>query len=107
MFEAIGVGDDKATAYGATLTWLIKGHPNSFFIKQKNLISNYFLTDGTGMAGKIVFAWYQGSWLDSNSKMWRYDLALLFIILIGINFMINLIDYTLIFSMIFRFLSTC
>ena len=25
MFEAIGVGDDKATAYGATLTWLIKG----------------------------------------------------------------------------------
>ena len=25
MFESIGVGDEKATAYGATLTWLIKG----------------------------------------------------------------------------------
>jgi hypothetical protein len=24
MFESIGVGDDKATAYGATLTWLVK-----------------------------------------------------------------------------------
>jgi len=25
MFESMGVGDEKATAYGATLTWLIKG----------------------------------------------------------------------------------
>jgi len=25
MFESIGVGDENATAYGATLTWLIKG----------------------------------------------------------------------------------
>ena len=23
------------------------------------------------MVGRIVFAWYQGSMLDSNSKMWR------------------------------------
>ena len=51
MFETIGVGDDQATVYGATLTWLIK--------------------DGTGMIGRIVFAWSQGSSLDSNSKMWR------------------------------------
>jgi hypothetical protein len=51
MFESIGVGDESATAYGATLTWLIK--------------------DGTGMTGRILFAWYQGSSLDSNSKMWR------------------------------------
>jgi hypothetical protein len=27
IFESIGVGDDQATAYGATLTWLIKGIP--------------------------------------------------------------------------------
>jgi hypothetical protein len=25
IFESVGVGDEKATAYGATLTWLIKG----------------------------------------------------------------------------------
>jgi hypothetical protein len=49
--ESIGVGNDKATIYGATLTWLIK--------------------DGTGMIGRILFAWFQGSSLDSNSKMWR------------------------------------
>lgn len=23
------------------------------------------------MTGRILFAWYQGSFLDSNSKMWR------------------------------------
>ncbi|CAF0769041.1 unnamed protein product [Brachionus calyciflorus] len=51
IFESIGVGDQNATAYGATITWLIK--------------------DGTGMFGRILFAWYQGSSLDSNSKMWR------------------------------------
>jgi hypothetical protein len=27
--------------------------------------------DGTGMMGRILFAWYQGSSLDSNCKMWR------------------------------------
>ncbi len=51
IFESIGVGDESATVYGATFTWLIK--------------------DGTGMTGRILFAWYQGSFLDSNSKMWR------------------------------------
>ncbi len=51
VFESIGVGDEHATIYGATATWLIK--------------------DGTGMIGKILFVWYQGSFLDSNSKMWR------------------------------------
>jgi hypothetical protein len=51
ILESIGVGNDKATAYGATLTWLIK--------------------DGTGMIGRILFAWQKGPYLDSNSKMWR------------------------------------
>jgi hypothetical protein len=51
MFESIGVGDEASTVYGATLTWLIR--------------------DGTGMLGRILFAYYQGSALDSNSKMWR------------------------------------
>jgi hypothetical protein len=51
MFETMGVGDENSTVYGATLTWLIK--------------------DGTGMTGRILFAYYQGTSLDSNSKMWR------------------------------------
>ena len=25
VFESMGVGDDQATVYGATFTWLIKG----------------------------------------------------------------------------------
>jgi hypothetical protein len=52
VLESIGVGDQNATVYGATLTWIIK--------------------DGTGMIGRIVFAWHQGTLLDSNSKMWRF-----------------------------------
>ena len=53
MFESMGVGDNTATAYSATMTWIIK--------------------DGTGMIGRILFAWYQGTLLDSNSKMWRLN----------------------------------
>ena len=34
------------------------------------IISVYF-ADGTGMTGRILFAYYQGTSLDSNSKMWR------------------------------------
>jgi hypothetical protein len=51
VLQSIGVGNEKATAYGATLTWLIK--------------------DGTGMIGRILFAWQKGPYLDSNSKTWR------------------------------------
>ena len=32
---------------------------------------NVIHSDGTGMVGRIAFAWYQGTSLDSNSKMWR------------------------------------
>jgi hypothetical protein len=35
MFESIGVGDENATAYGATLTWIIKG--NQFKIKKTSI----------------------------------------------------------------------
>ena len=51
MFESLGVGDETASAYGATLTWLMR--------------------DGSGMMGRIGFAWYQGSALDADSKRWR------------------------------------
>jgi len=41
MFETIGVGDQQATVYGATLTWLIKGLKTPLKINQKP-IGNYF-----------------------------------------------------------------
>ncbi|XP_033627879.1 RUS1 family protein C16orf58-like isoform X2 [Asterias rubens] len=51
MLKGVGVGDVTATAAAATITWLLK--------------------DGTGMCGRIVFAWYQGSSLDCDAKRWR------------------------------------
>lgn len=40
VLESIGVGDSTSTSLGATLSWLIK--------------------DGTGMVGRILFAWLKG-----------------------------------------------
>ncbi|XP_022878335.1 protein root UVB sensitive 3-like isoform X2 [Olea europaea var. sylvestris] len=51
LLSAIGVGENSATVIGATFQW--------------------FLRDLTGMLGGILFAFYQGSNLDSNAKMWR------------------------------------
>ncbi|KAM7540012.1 hypothetical protein Aperf_G00000043558 [Anoplocephala perfoliata] len=47
----IGVGDETASILSATLTWLFK--------------------DGAGMVGRIVFAGWQGTSLDSQCKQWR------------------------------------
>lgn len=51
MLKGVGVGDETATAAAATMTWLLK--------------------DGTGMVGRIMFAWYRGTSLDSEAKTWR------------------------------------
>ncbi|CAH1801676.1 unnamed protein product [Owenia fusiformis] len=51
VLEGVGVGDENATALAATLTWLMK--------------------DGTGMVGRILFAWMQGTSLDYDAKRWR------------------------------------
>ncbi|PKA50355.1 glutamate N-acetyltransferase / amino-acid N-acetyltransferase [Apostasia shenzhenica] len=51
LLSAIGVGEKSATVIGATFQW--------------------FLRDFTGMLGGILFTFYQGRNLDSNSKMWR------------------------------------
>lgn len=40
IFKGIGVGDSNATALAATITWIMK--------------------DGTGMIGRIMFAWWKG-----------------------------------------------
>ncbi|XP_034046722.1 RUS1 family protein C16orf58 homolog [Thalassophryne amazonica] len=49
--RGVGVGNQQATVAAATVTWILK--------------------DGTGMLGRILFAWQKGSKLDSEAKKWR------------------------------------
>lgn len=51
VLAGVGVGDQTASVLAATTTWIMK--------------------DGMGMLGRILFAWYQGSHLDYDSKKWR------------------------------------
>uniref|UniRef100_H3DBS7 RUS family member 1 n=1 Tax=Tetraodon nigroviridis TaxID=99883 RepID=H3DBS7_TETNG len=50
--RGVGVGNQQATVAAATTTWLLKA-------------------DGTGMCGRILFAWLKGTKLDSEAKKWR------------------------------------
>ncbi|GFG32142.1 hypothetical protein Cfor_06901 [Coptotermes formosanus] len=49
--RGVGVGDTAATPFAAAVTWILK--------------------DGTGMVGRITFAWIEGTRLDGNCKKWR------------------------------------
>uniref|UniRef100_A0A4W5LL13 RUS family member 1 n=1 Tax=Hucho hucho TaxID=62062 RepID=A0A4W5LL13_9TELE len=49
--RGVGVGNQEATVAAATMTWLLR--------------------DGTGMLGRILFAWLKGNKLDSEAKKWR------------------------------------
>ncbi|XP_041829665.1 RUS1 family protein C16orf58 homolog [Melanotaenia boesemani] len=49
--KGVGVGNQEATVAAATATWLLR--------------------DGTGMLGRILFAWQKGTKLDSEAKKWR------------------------------------
>ncbi|XP_039268273.2 RUS family member 1-like [Styela clava] len=51
VLKGSGVGDETANVASATVTWLLK--------------------DGTGMVGRIAFAYYQGANLDRDAKRWR------------------------------------
>ncbi|XP_043831193.1 RUS family member 1 isoform X1 [Dromiciops gliroides] len=51
VLQGVGVGDAAASVSAATVTWLLK--------------------DGTGMLGRIGFAWLMGSRLDCEAKKWR------------------------------------
>ncbi|XP_062509007.1 RUS family member 1-like isoform X2 [Corticium candelabrum] len=51
VLKGAGVGDGSASVLAATMTWLLR--------------------DGTGMVGRIVFAWLKGSSLDCDAKKWR------------------------------------
>lgn len=49
--KGVGVGNQAATVAAATIIWLLR--------------------DGTGMLGRILFAWMKGTKLDSEAKKWR------------------------------------
>ncbi|EDW11502.1 RUS family member 1 [Drosophila mojavensis] len=51
ILKGIGVGSENVNAYSATVTWILK--------------------EGSGHMGRIIFAWWQGSQLDVDSKKWR------------------------------------
>ncbi|XP_072340183.1 RUS family member 1-like [Scyliorhinus torazame] len=51
ILKGVGVGDTTATVTAASITWILK--------------------DGTGMVGRILFAWSKGSTLDCDAKKWR------------------------------------
>ncbi|XP_062918516.1 RUS1 family protein C16orf58 homolog isoform X1 [Mobula hypostoma] len=51
VLRGVGVGDSSATVAAASLTWMLK--------------------DGTGMIGRILFAWLKGTQLDQDAKQWR------------------------------------
>ncbi|XP_030761927.1 RUS1 family protein C16orf58 homolog isoform X2 [Sitophilus oryzae] len=52
VLKGVGVGDSDANALSATITWILK--------------------EGTGMIGRILFAWWKGSGLDCDCKKWRF-----------------------------------
>ncbi|XP_076387435.1 RUS family member 1 [Megachile rotundata] len=51
IMQGVGVGEPAATPLAAAITWILK--------------------DGTGMIGRIVFAWWNGTDLDGQCKKWR------------------------------------
>lgn len=51
IMQGVGVGEAAATPLAAAITWVLK--------------------DGTGMVGRIVFAWWNGTDLDGQCKKWR------------------------------------
>lgn len=51
IMKGVGVGEPAATPLAAAITWILK--------------------DGTGMLGRILFAWWNGADLDGQCKKWR------------------------------------
>ncbi|KRT79262.1 hypothetical protein AMK59_8571, partial [Oryctes borbonicus] len=51
ILKGVGVGNAEASPLAAAITWVLK--------------------DGTGMLGRIVFAWWKGNSLDADCKKWR------------------------------------
>ncbi|KAI9332982.1 DUF647 family protein [Obelidium mucronatum] len=51
-FKRAGVGDSTASLATATMTWILQ--------------------DGTGMIGRIIYAWKVSFFLDADAKQWRF-----------------------------------
>ncbi|KAI3359523.1 hypothetical protein L3Q82_013924 [Scortum barcoo] len=83
--KGVGVGNQEATVAAATVTWLLRGDRlkcNQKIIFFSSVVSGCMVSltyklmssppaDGTGMLGRILFAWRKGSKLDSEAKKWR------------------------------------
>ncbi|KAI4486730.1 hypothetical protein M0804_006100 [Polistes exclamans] len=83
IMQAVGVGESTATPLAAAITWILK--------------------DGTGMVGRIVFAWWNGSDLDRQCKKWRFFADILNDVAMGMEL---LIPYFLTHSMVVLCAST-
>ncbi|XP_015182711.1 PREDICTED: RUS1 family protein C16orf58 homolog [Polistes dominula] len=83
IMQAVGVGESTATPLAAAITWILK--------------------DGTGMVGRIVFAWWNGSDLDRQCKKWRFFADILNDVAMGMEL---LIPYFLAHSMVILCAST-
>ncbi|XP_015603270.1 RUS1 family protein C16orf58 homolog isoform X2 [Cephus cinctus] len=68
IMQGVGVGESTATPLAAAITWILK--------------------DGTGMIGRIGFAWWIGTELDAQCKKWRLFADFLNDAAMGIELMI-------------------
>ncbi|XP_066596705.1 RUS family member 1 isoform X2 [Prorops nasuta] len=68
IMKGVGVGESAATPLAAAITWILK--------------------DGTGMIGRIIFAWWNGTALDGQCKKWRLFADILNDIAMGIELLI-------------------
>ncbi|XP_034946241.1 RUS1 family protein C16orf58 [Chelonus insularis] len=74
ILQGVGVGKSTATPLAAAISWILK--------------------DGTGMIGRILFAWWKGSDLDSQSKKWRLLADILNDIAMGIELILPYFSQT-------------
>ncbi|KZC09706.1 PREDICTED: RUS1 family protein C16orf58 homolog [Dufourea novaeangliae] len=68
IMQGVGVGEAAATPLAAAITWILK--------------------DGTGMVGRIVFAWLHGTDLDGQCKKWRLFADILNDLAMGIELLL-------------------
>lgn len=68
IMKGVGVGESTATPLAAAVTWILK--------------------DGTGMLGRIIFAWWNGADLDGQCKKWRLFVDILNDVAMGIELLI-------------------
>nr|KAF7413227.1 hypothetical protein H0235_013078 [Vespula pensylvanica] len=68
IMQGVGVGESTATPLAAAITWILK--------------------DGTGMVGRIIFAWWNGTDLDGQCKKWRLFADILNDVAMGMELLI-------------------